>query len=108
MITLYTANDVRAEYNRIMAVIALAGVRPKQATCTVATWDVPPVTLKGRRAVDQFEEAFVHGMAGIYVTDSWTLSLNGVLLAHLRRVGNGIELTLHDDLLLENSVRAYK
>lgn len=108
MITLFTTNDIRNEYDRVMAVIALAGVRPKEATCTVATWDEPPVTLKGRRAVDQFEEAFVHGMAGHSAFDAWTLSLNGVLLAHLRRVGNGIELTLHDDLLLENSVRAYK
>lgn len=108
MITLSNTNEIRSEYNRVMAVIALAGVRPKEATCTVAEWDVPPVTLRGARAVDQFEEAFVHGMAGHNAFDTWTLALNGVLLAHLRRVGDEIELTLHNDLLLENSVRAYK
>lgn len=108
MITFYNTNDVRNEYDRIMAVIALAGVRPKQATCTVAEWGTAPVTLRGARAVDQFEEAFVHGMAGLRTTDVWTLSLNGVLLAHLRRDGKAIELTLHDDLLHEGAVQAYK
>lgn len=108
MIILYNTLDIRTEYERVMAVIAIAAARPKEATCTVATRDAYPITLRGARAVDQFEEAFVHGMAGLCATDSWTLSMNGVLLAHLHRDGRVLELMLYDDLLLENSVRAYK
>ena len=99
------AAHARDHYEQTRMVLDLALAHADGAMCTVSSPDNPTATTYGAASVGQFEQAFMYAMSGARYNDSWTLTVQGVLLAHLVRDRASLTLVLNTALLSDEAVR---
>lgn len=99
------ADHARSHYEQTRMVLDLALAHADDVVCSVSSAENTPAIMYGAAGVGHFEQAFMYAMSGARHNDSWTLTVQGVLLAHLVRDRASLTLVLNTALISDAAIR---